>query len=83
MKKKYYRKFTPREIEVLKEKRLQKEALREQIEDKSLIELRRKYFVTTKEEVKLRNKLMQFNDYLTRKKTEDISKIIKYWISSF
>lgn len=83
MKKKYYRKFTPQEIQVLREKRLEKEANRQDVENKSLIELRRKYLITTHEEVHLKFKLQKFNDYIKRKKVEELTKIIKYWISNF
>lgn len=82
MKKKIYRKFTQQEIDLLKKKRAQKEARKVEIENKSLIELRRKYLVTSNDEVKLKNKISKFNTYIKRKEPEEIAKVINYWLTN-
>lgn len=83
MKKKTYRKFTPQEIATLKRKRIEKEAKREEIENNSLIQLRRKYLITSNEEVQFKKKIISFNNYVSKKKPEEIAKVVSYWLSNF
>lgn len=83
MKKKIYRKFTPDEISLLKKKRIEKESKRADVENNSLIEMRRKYLITSTDEVQFKKKISVFNNYISKKKPDEIAKVINYWLSNF